>query len=356
MSLLKTSQPARDPNPVARAQRLNHLVLARPDLAKAEKFFGDFGLVTTDKTDSAIYMRAAAAAPYCLEIRKGPKAELEGIGLQVSSAADLDALAALPGAQHGASSAPGAGDVVVLHDPSGRRIEALYDQSPYDALPVRAPLAANTPDKIVRVNAGQRAAIEPPQITKLGHVVLEASRYQEMAGWYTKTFGLIPSDIEVLPDGSPAVAFFRFDCGETPSDHHSIAMAQSFTDKCAHAAFEVVDQDAVGIGQKVLRDRGYKHAWGIGRHILGSQIFDYWRDPYGEIFEHYCDGDVFTADVPTGIHAAGGDTLYQWGQKLPGDFTRPKMSLETIVTLVRNVRASPDLSFGKLIAMLKAVS
>ena len=60
--------------------------------------------------------------------------------------------------------------------------------------------------------------------------------------------------------------------------------------------------DAVGMGQRVLRDRGWKHAWGIGRHILGSQIFDYWQDPWGDKHEHYCDGDLFTADQPTGVH------------------------------------------------------
>ena len=42
-----------------------------------------------------------------------------------------------------------------------------------------------------------------------------------------------------------------------------------------------------------LRDRGYRHSWGIGRHIQGSQIFDYWRDPDKMMFEHYADGDVF---------------------------------------------------------------
>ena len=48
-----------------------------------------------------------------------------------------------------------------------------------------------------------------------------------------------------------------------------------------HSSFEVVDADAVGMGQRVLLKRGWRHAWGIGRHILGSQIFDYWEDPWG---------------------------------------------------------------------------
>ena len=53
--------------------------------------------------------------------------------------------------------------------------------------------------------------------------------------------------------------------------------------------------------------------WGIGRHILGSQIFDYWQDPWGDKHEHYCDGDLFTADEPTGVHAVSREAMAQWG-------------------------------------------
>jgi hypothetical protein len=30
----------------------------------------------------------------------------------------------------------------------------------------------------------------------------------------------------------------------------------------------------------------------VGRHILGSQVFDYWHDPSRFKIEHYADGDV----------------------------------------------------------------
>jgi len=30
---------------------------------------------------------------------------------------------------------------------------------------------------------------------------------------------------------------------------------------------------------------------GIGPH-LGSQVLHYWKDPVGDEWEHYCDGDV----------------------------------------------------------------
>lgn len=352
---LKTAQPARHANPTAKAQRLSHLVFERPDLDKAEQFFLDFGLVTAERTADRIFMRAAEEAAYCLELIKGDQARLIGIGLEVGHQQDLDALAALPGAERITPPGPGGGNCVLLHDPSGRRVEAVFGQKPYEPIALRAPLGANSPGKVDRVNEGQRAPIATPQIYKLGHTVLQTAGFQAMSAFFTEHFGFIPSDVEVLPDGSPIITFFRLDKGDTPSDHHTIAMAQTFEDSHVHTAFELVDQDDVAIGQKMMRKKGYNHAWGIGRHILGSQIFDYWRDPFGEMFEHYSDGDVYTPDVETGFHAAGGDTLYQWGPTLPGDFMRPKMTPKTIATLIKNVRKSPDLSFRKLIMMVKSL-
>ena len=34
------------------------------------------------------------------------------------------------------------------------------------------------------------------------------------------------------------------------------------------------------------------------RHYQGSQIFDYWRSPFGQIHEHQTDGDVFDNTFP----------------------------------------------------------
>ena len=35
----------------------------------------------------------------------------------------------------------------------------------------------------------------------------------------------------------------------------------------------------------------YEHMWGIGRHVLGSQVYDYWADPWGRVHEHWADSD-----------------------------------------------------------------
>ncbi|WP_428309186.1 VOC family protein [Hydrocarboniphaga sp.] len=354
MTELRTMQPVRHPNPMVKASSLAYLIFERPDLDRAEQFLTDFGLVPASRTDEVLYLRAASNAPYCYRVHRAARARFVGMGFTVGSGADLEKLARLPGASGiEAVTHPGGGERVVLTDPSGFMVEAIHGQTPVEELPCRSPLRFNSTGKSVRVNGTQRPAPEPPEVIRLGHCVIEVADYQATSAWYTQHLGLIPSDVQVLPDGSPAVTFFRLDLGDTPADHHSLAMAQGFMPLYSHSAYEVVDADAVGMGQRVLREKGWKHAWGIGRHILGSQIFDYWNDPWGAKHEHYCDGDLFTADRPTGVHPGSRAAMSQWGQPMPASFTRPKLTPSAIAALIRNVRRSPDLSLSKLLTLAK---
>ncbi len=354
MTQLLTPQPARHPKPTVKATGLAHLIFERPDLALAERFLGDFGLKTAVKSEGTLFLRGTGSAPYCYRVHKGEKARFVGFGFTVASHADLEKLARVPGASSiEAVTDPGGGECVTLTDPSGFKVEVVHGQTPVEELPHRGPLHFNLPGDHPRINATQRPAPQPPEVIKLGHVVIEVADYQATSAWYTQHFGLIPSDVQVLPDGSPAVTFFRLDLGDTPADHHTLAMAQGFMPLYSHSAYEVVDADAVGMGQRVLRERGWKHAWGIGRHILGSQIFDYWSDPWGAKHEHYCDGDLFTADRPTGVHPVSRDAMSQWGQPMPASFTKPRLTPSAIAALVRNLRRSPDLTFNKLVTLAR---
>lgn len=354
MTTLTTSQPARHHAPTVKATRLAYLIWERPDLERAAAFLADFGLIEMTRNEQAIYFRGTAAAPFCYELRQAERAAFVGFALAVASRDDLLALAELPGASTiQPLIKPGGGECVQLRDPSGFLVEAVYGQKAQAALPHRSALALNSTDSVPRVNETQRPPVDVPEVIKLGHVVLELADFQSTCGWYTQHFGLIPSDVQVLPDGSPAVVFMRLDLGETPADHHTLALAQGFAPQYSHSAFELVDQDAVGMGQRLLRERGYRHAWGMGRHILGSQIFDYWQDPWNAKHEHYCDGDVFTADVPMGVHAVSAEAMSQWGQPMPPSFTRPTLSFSNIVALLRNLRRSPDVSLKKLITLAR---
>jgi catechol 2,3-dioxygenase-like lactoylglutathione lyase family enzyme len=349
MQHLATPQPARHPSPTVKATGLAYVVFERPDLDKAERFLVDFGLEVAQRDAEVLYLRGTAPAPYCYRVHRGKKARFVGVGLTVASRADLELLATMPGASAvEAAPHPGGGERVVLTDPSGFTVEAIHGQAAVEPLPTRAPLPWNVGEVRPRINGTQRPTVDAPEVIRLGHVVLEVAHFQATCGWYAEHFGFIPSDVQVLPDGSPAVAFLRLDLGDTPADHHTLAIAQGFMPAYSHSAYELVDADAVGIGQRVLRERGWKHAWGLGRHILGSQIFDYWNDPWGAKHEHYCDGDVFTAAVPTGVHPVSREAMSQWGQVMPKTFTKPRLTPGNVAALVRNLRRSPDLSVAKL--------
>jgi catechol 2,3-dioxygenase-like lactoylglutathione lyase family enzyme len=348
---LTAAQPARHPSPTTKASALLHLIFERPDLDRAEQYLTDFGLrpVERDHKRGLLFLRGTAAAPPCYVVRKANKARFVGFGLRVNSVGDLQALASLPSASAIETiNEPGGGQRVLLTDPSGFQVQAIFGQAPLPALPHRAALPFNSADSVTRINATQRLPATPPDILRLGHVVLELADYQATCAWYTRHFGFIPSDVQVLPDGSPAVTFMRLDLGSQPTDHHTLALVQGIAPMYSHSAYELLDADAVGMGQRVLRERGWKHAWGIGRHILGSQIFDYWHDPWGDKHEHYCDGDLFTADQPMGIHAVSREAMSQWGETMPHSFVKPKLTLSLLAALIRNLRRSPDLSLTKL--------
>lgn len=66
----------------------------------------------------------------------------------------------------------------------------------------------------------------------------------------------------------------------------------------------------------LISDR-YKSVWGVGRHILGSQLFDYWWDTSGNMVEHYADGDLVNEDTPVGWGEAGHESLAVWGPECP---------------------------------------
>ena len=129
------------------------------------------------------------------------------------------------------------------------------------------------------------------------------SDYHRTYDFWTKNFNLVASDILTAPDGSPVAGFLHVDRGEDYVDHHTIFFSVDTRRGPHHCSFEVKDADVQAIGHEVslqrrtpltrqwLKSKGYTPSWGIGRHILGSQIFDYWYSPEGFMMEHYSDGE-----------------------------------------------------------------
>lgn len=335
-------------DPICKATDIAYMRFAKTDLAAARTFFEDFGFVIAGATDTELYCRGTGPNPYALVAEKATDPGFLGIALAVPSHEDLEKLAALDGAAIEPLPGPGGGNYVRLTDPNGFSVDAVHGREAADPLPTRKAEPHNTPQKKVRINQGQRSPLLPAEIVRLGHLVIETPDFEGTLGWYMACFGFIPTDVLCLKDGTPAVAFNRCDRGDDPADHHTLVIATYPVRGCNHSAYEVQDLDSVGLGQQVLKQKGYTHAWGIGRHIHGSQIFDYWRDPDGDQFEHFADGDVFTSDVETGYHPLNTSGLYQWGADLPASFIRPHLSWKFFSETIRNLRTVPGWSFSKL--------
>jgi hypothetical protein len=349
-------QLARAKAPIVKAQDLAFVMFERPDLDLAERFLIDFGLVCIERTASRLVMRAAHDTGPAYVAIQGPKAKFLGLALRVKSRADLDTLSvANAGSPVQPLDLPAGGWHVRLKDPAGFEVWAVADQAPIGAIPVRAPLPMNTPLGRTRINGGIRPLAGPAKILRPGHCVLGVTEFLANARWYINMFGLIPSDIQTLEDDTPVLAFLRCDRGSELADHHSVVVSQNVTNSYSHSAYEVTDLDDLATGQEHLLSKKWKHAWGIGRHILGSQIFDYWRDPWKDKVEHFTDGDVFDADAPTGVSPLSAASLYQWGPNVPGDFEKPKLTPAFVWKVIGNIRRSPELTVKKVRMLLAAI-
>lgn len=295
---------------------------AAPDLAKMYVFLRDFGFAdAAEGGDGVLRMRGTGSAPYVHETVQGDPGFVS-LALRARSLADLHTLAEAESASVEQATGPGGGSVVRLTDPNGFVVEVIADKARVAALPhgVRDPW--NTITARARPGAAKRVVAGAAHIVRLGHVVLGVNDTAESWEWYHARFGVLMSDEVRAPNGALAAAFIRCDRGDDPADHHTLNFAAIPGRPPAfhHAAFEVADLDDLMAGHEHLKQAGYQHDWGVGRHILGSQVFDYWKNPWGHRVEHWTDGDVFTADVPTGVNDLGVMMGQQWGPGSPADF------------------------------------
>ena len=348
--------PGRSGNPLVKVAGLAWLEFEKPDLDRAERFGTDFGFTVADRTPETVLLRGRQAAAACLVIRRGPQARFVGPAFAAAAREDLDRLARGTG---GTVTAHWGGHGVLLRDPSGYPVRVVHGVPELAPLPGRAPLPMNFGSEPARVNATQRPARRPAEIQKLGHVVLGTTRFRAALEWYLEVLGLIVSDFLYLDgqrDRGPAMAFIRCDLGTVPADHHTLAMALMPHTGYLHSAYEVTDLDEVAASGEYLREQGYRHAWGLGRHIQGSQIFDYWRDPDRAMFEHYTDGDVFDATMEPGWAPLSASGLSQWGPRATAEFTGtndPRVVLAAIKALRE---AGNEIDLRALRGLIKAMS
>ncbi|MEO0439140.1 MAG: VOC family protein, partial [Pseudomonadota bacterium] len=302
---------------IIKVEDVAHVRFSAPDLALMETFLTEFGLDTFTYSDGRLYGRGHDGIPFNHVTEKG-EAKFLGVGLRADSVEDLEKLAQAENVEVQPFGGPGEGRCVRLIDPDGVLVEVVAGQTrnPPRELPPEPP--RNSAEQKQRAREPVRLNAGPSHVKRLGHCVMNVSDFRVSERWYKERFGFITSDeIEAAP-GAAIGAFMRCDRGEEPTDHHTLFLAQ-LPEKPGfmHAAFEVAGIDDLMLGHAHLAEHKRDSAWGVGRHMLGSQIFDYWNDPWGHELEHWTDGDLFTASDGSNVATVDDLLSVQWGMKNP---------------------------------------
>jgi catechol 2,3-dioxygenase-like lactoylglutathione lyase family enzyme len=157
----------------------------------------------------------------------------------------------------------------------------------------------------------------------LGHAGLFVTDHKRSVEWYTKTLGVLLSDGVHLGEEKTLVGFYRLNRGEEWVDHHSIALFAGKEGGVQHISFEVQDFEAQVLAHEYLKKQGWDALWGVGRHELGSHIFDIWWDPNDIRFETFTDTDLCTVEKPGEMFAVA-PTLTRWGADMPAEYLMPR--------------------------------
>lgn len=291
---------------------ISHFALSLPDLVGAEKFITAFGL-RVERRDDELRLRAAANDHVWAWVFPGAKKSLAYLSLGCYQA-DLEAL-------RGQVVCAGAS----MCDPHPRADGEGFWFRDMDGNLVQVKVARKTqPDgknalADISVPAGVRGAAVRSKAqtvcpTRLSHILLFTPDVGGAVELYSKAVGLNLSD-----RSGNIVAFMHARHG---CDHHLLAFVKSKSRGFHHSSWDVPGLEELGLASEQMRKAGHGHHWGVGHHVLGSNYFDYVRDPWGTWWEFSCHIDYIPAGMQwdTGDYPAE-DAFYLWGPDVPADFT-----------------------------------
>jgi len=296
--------------------------LRAPDLDLAEEFLIQFGMTRADRTPNALYMRGTDAAHHIHVTEKGDPGFV-GFAYYAASPDDLLRVAKAPGASAIESiDEPGGGKRVRLKEPNGYQIEVVHGiEKPAPISIKRQPLNMGQ-DSLKRAGELMRIPKGPSRVKRIGHGVMAAPDVMTTVRWFRDTLGFIGSDDVYMGTKDNIIGSFnRCDRGEDYVDHHVFFCIRNERAGLNHLSFEVQDLDDVFMGHEHLAHLGkYEHMWGIGRHLLGSQVYDYWSDPWGRVHERWADTDRLNAANGGNVLPAEEGFQSQWGERPPEKF------------------------------------
>jgi catechol 2,3-dioxygenase-like lactoylglutathione lyase family enzyme len=296
--------------------------LRSPDLDVAEEFLTRFGMVRTERTATALYMRGTDPAHHIHVTEKG-EPKFVGLAYYADSEDDLKRLAKAPGASAvEAIDEPGGGKRVRLTEPNGYQIEVVHGIAALPAIETKRQKLNTGEAPLSRAGELMRLPKGPSHVKRIGHGVLMTPKFHETVGWFREMLGFVCSDDVYVGEKNNLIGSCnRCDRGDDYVDHHVFFCLNHTKTGLNHLSFEVPDIDDVAMGHDYLAQFGkYEHMWGIGRHVLGSQVYDYWADPWGRVHEHWADSDRLNLANGSNLVPAEEALTSQWGEAPPAKF------------------------------------
>ena len=275
---------------VIKVTDIAYIRLRSPDLDLQAEFLDNFGLVPSEKTGKAIYYRGTDPVHH-LHITEKGEPKVLGVAYHAASEDDLKTLSKVPGATGiETMDEPGGGKRVRLTEPNGYQIEVVWGMQKVPEIPAPRQLLNSGYAPLARAGDLMRIKKGPSRV--------QAGEKDNLIG-----------------------SFNRIDGGETFVDHHVFFAINHDTAGLNHVSFEVQDMDDVFMGHEHMRNTGkYEHMWGIGRHLLGSQVYDYWADPWRRVHEHWADSDRLNIHNGSNSLPAEEALVSQWGEPPPQKF------------------------------------
>ncbi len=297
---------------VVAVHSVDRFVFTVPDLQLAQDFYQAFGLDTRRDGDRLDLHTFGHAHCWASIYQGGERKQLQYLRYGIY-AEDLPVFrqrvdaAGLSAAPH-ALGEPGG---IWLRDPDGVALQLVV-------APKVSPSSRTVPSAVAPVPAGQGAAPSRSTAAKvlpryLSHILGFTPDVPRMLAFARDVLGLRLSD-----HSGDVIAFMHTPHG---SDHHLVAWAKSHAPGLHHSSWDVGSIDEVGRGTEQMRNAGWSKGWGLGRHVLGSNYFNYVEDPWGSYCEYSCDIDYIPSDLdwPAADHPPQ-DALYVWGPAVPEAF------------------------------------
>ncbi len=290
---------------------IDHFALEVPDLLVEEQFLNAFGL-RVENAGNRLLLRTTKNDHVWGVIVQGPRKKLAYVSMGCY-APDLAGIRAQVDAAGGKFENPytaGSTDGFWFRDPDGILFQVrVADKTQPDTKSRMADL--NIPANVRGAPARSQAPKSQP--TRMSHMALFTSDVTRSLDFHIRALGVR------LADRSGEIIAFTY--GRHGSDHHLLAFLSGGGPGLHHSSWDAPSVEDCGRTNTQLRAAGHMHHWGPGRHVLGSNYFNYAKDPFGQWWECSAHIDYIEKDASWTIaNFADEDSLYMWGPDMPSDF------------------------------------